>query len=262
MIDPSIQLYFGLLNTVDSPQAFAICTAILSSAERKLAERFVLDRHRRQYVLAHGLLRVALSRVAREIDPADWSFVANRYGRPFVAAPSVTRPIYFSLSHTEGCVACVVSSCEAIGVDVEEVRHRDSLLSTAECYFSLEELSALRVLRPTEQIDRFYDYWTLKEAYLKARGKGLRLSLNQFSILLGSGPNIEIMFASDFGDDPRRWRFTKTSPSTRHRLAIADGSGLLGGLPIVVQPWPLSHAQPGENAERGSDIGANPLEDL
>jgi 4'-phosphopantetheinyl transferase len=242
MIDQSIHLYFGLLDTVDTPQAFAMCLAALSSAERQRAERFVLERHRRQYVLAHGLLRVALSSVACEIDPADWCFVANCYGRPFIAAPTVPRPIYFSLSHTEGCVACVVSSCEVVGVDVEEIRQLGSLLATAECHFSLEEVSALRVLRPTERIDRFFDYWTLKEAYLKARGIGLRLSLNRFSMLLGAEQNIRIMFASGFGDDPQRWRFTKSSPSTRHRLAIADGSGLPGGLPIVVQPWPLPYA--------------------
>src|SRR5262245_2690814 len=117
MTDQSIHLFFGLLDTVDSPKAVANCAALLSSAEREHKERFVLDRHRRRYVLAHGLLRVALSSVAREIDPADWCFVANPYGRPFVASPSVLRPIYFSLSHTEGCVACVVSSCEAVGVD-------------------------------------------------------------------------------------------------------------------------------------------------
>ena len=99
MTDQLIHLYFALLDAVNSPKAFAICTAVLSSAEKEHAEAFVLDRHRRRYVLAHGLLRVALSSVAREIDPADWCFVANRYGRPFVAAPSVPQPIYFSLSY-------------------------------------------------------------------------------------------------------------------------------------------------------------------
>ena len=75
----------------------------------------------------------------------------------------------------------MVSSCETVGVDIKEIRHHGSLLATAEYYFSQEEVSALRLLRPTERIDRFYDYWTLKEAYLKARGIGMGLSLNRFS---------------------------------------------------------------------------------
>src|SRR3982074_2092968 len=109
-----IDLYYGLLDEVDKPEAHEACFATLSLKEKRRAKRFVFDRHRRQYIFAHGLLRLALSSFVPQIEPSDWSFVTNRYGRPFIAAPAIARTIYFSLSHTEGCVACAVSDCEAV----------------------------------------------------------------------------------------------------------------------------------------------------
>jgi 4'-phosphopantetheinyl transferase superfamily protein len=93
--------------------------------------------------------------------------------------------------------------------------------------------------RRQDLVDRFFDCWTLREAYLKARGMGLSLPLDQFSIFISSNQTVEIRFAPGVSDDARRWRFMKSSPSLGHRLAVADGSGLPGGLPIVVRPWPF-----------------------
>ena len=236
MSGPRIDLYFGLLDDIDMPWTHEACVATLSLSERRRADRFAFERHRRQYIFAHGLLRVALSSSAPEVKPSDWRFVTNRYGRPYVVAPAVRQAVYFSLSHTNGCVACVVSGCEAIGVDVEEVRERQSLWATADSNFSSDEIYALRESSPGEMVDRFFDYWTLKEAYLKARGMGINLPLNQFSILI-SQEKIGIKFAPGMVDDPEMWHFMRCRPSVRHRLAVADGSGLSAR--IVVQPWPF-----------------------
>jgi 4'-phosphopantetheinyl transferase len=230
-----IQLHVGLLEAIDTPDGFEACRATLSIDEMRRAERFVFDRHRRQYIFAHGLLRLALSDFAPEIAPSDWSLATGRYGRPFVAAPLTSVPIHFSLSHAEGCVACVVSTHAAVGVDVEQVSPRGSLMETAQSVFSPEEIEALRGLAPREAIDRFFDYWTLKEAYLKARGFGLNLPLDGFSMLISS-EHIGISFRPDIADDAAKWRFTMSSPSSVHRLAIADGSGITGGLPIIGHP--------------------------
>ncbi len=236
-----IELHIGLLDGIDGPQACADCYATLSREEKSRADRFVRDHHRRQYVLAHGLLRFALSSFASEVAPSEWSFIADRYGRPFVAAPATASPVYFSLSHTDGCVTCAVSDCEPVGVDVERVQARGSLREVAESTFSVDEIAALRGLPPDDFVDRFFDYWTLKEAYLKARGRGLSLPLDQFSILIAPD-EIAIKLMPGMDDGLTRWHFTKSSPSANHRLAIADGSGAVGGLPIVVRHWPPARA--------------------
>ena len=107
-----------------APGAVDVCRRLLSIEERVRAELFMFERHRRQYIFAHALLRLALSQAAPNVAPTDWSFAIGRYGRPFVAAPATSTALHFSLSHADGCVACVVSRHEAIGVDVETVSRR------------------------------------------------------------------------------------------------------------------------------------------
>lgn len=239
MPDQTIELYIGLLDAIDTPPAREACLATLSLEEKRRAARFVRDRDQRQYIFAHGLLRFALSNFVPQVEPPGWSFTTDRYGRPFIAAPATERAVHFSLSHTDGCVACVVSGHRAVGVDVERIQERGSLLETARSVFSLEEIEALRQLAPADFVDRFFDYWTLKEAYLKATGRGLNLPLDRFSMQI-SPEEIGIRFGPSIADDSRRWRFTMRSPSPTHRLAIADGSGAAGGLPIIVRSWPLA----------------------
>ncbi|WP_024518456.1 4'-phosphopantetheinyl transferase superfamily protein [Bradyrhizobium sp. Tv2a-2] len=238
MAGEGIELYVGLIAAIDTEQALESCRMLLSAEERHRAGCFVHERHQRLYTFAHGLLRVALSNSEPAVAPADWSFVVGPHGRPFVAAPGIARPIYFSLSHTEGCVACAISRVEAVGLDVERMEPRGSIPEIAEHAFAPDEVEALRGLAPDQLFERFFDYWTLKEAYIKAMGIGLQLPLDQFAISLADN-KIAISFTDEIDDDPQRWHFTRLSPSTRHRLAIADGSGIPGGLPIVMRPWPV-----------------------
>ncbi|HLG80785.1 MAG TPA: 4'-phosphopantetheinyl transferase superfamily protein [Bradyrhizobium sp.] len=238
MAGDGIELYVGLTEAHGTDAALEACRTSLSSEEHDRAGRFVQARHQRLYILAHGLLRFALSNRLPTVAPADWTFVTDRHGRPFVGGPVLAKPVHFSLSHTEGCVACVISAREAVGVDVECMDRRGSLWDTAQHVFAATEIAALRGLPTGEFLDRFFDYWTLKEAYIKARGLGLRLPLDQFAMVL-SDDTIAISFTGDIDDDPKRWHFTRFSPSARHRLAIADGSGTAGGLPVVTRSWPV-----------------------
>ena len=124
MADDRIELFVGLIETIDAPGAVDACRRLLSVDERIRADRFMFERHRRQYIFAHAMLRLALSQAAPNVAPTDWSFGAGRYGRPFVAAPATSTALHFSLSHADGCVACVVSGHETVGVDVETVSRR------------------------------------------------------------------------------------------------------------------------------------------
>lgn len=241
MADDGIELFIGLIESIDTPGAVDVCRGLLSVDEQIRADRFKFERHRRQYVFAHAMLRLALSHAAPEVEPTDWSFSTGRYGRPFVAAPTTATPLHFSLSHADGCVACVVSKHETVGVDVETVSRRVAPLSTALRFFAPEEVETLRTLPEPAAIERFFDYWTLKEAYLKARGFGLNLPLDAFAMHV-SREAIGISFKPEISDDPAGWRFSLCSPSPSHRLAIADGSRAAGGLRITRNAWPLQDA--------------------
>jgi 4'-phosphopantetheinyl transferase len=237
MTDRAIHLFLGSLDDVDIPDIRSACRELLCPREREQAERFTSDRRRREYVLAHCLVRAALSRFGPEVAPTAWRFERNHYGRPFISHPRRTEPLHFSLSHTDGFVACAVSSCERIGVDVEATDRPVAHLEIARTFFSSAELSDLISVPPAQQKDRFFDLWTLKEAYAKARGLGFHLPLNEFSIRVAPGGKRGITFSGDLCDDPESWRFSQFSRPPRHRLAVADGSG--AGLPLVSEPWPI-----------------------
>ena len=241
-----LDLYFGLLDAVDTPQAHGACFATLCSAEKRRAERFAFDRHRRQYIFAHGLLRLALSSFAPRS-----SLRIGALWPTIMVGPSSQLPRSHRRSISAFHIRRVASPVSSLVVRLSVLTWRkftsgSSLFETAWSNFSPEEVDALRALDAGEtSVDRFFDYWTLKEAYLKARGIGINLPLDQFSILISPNQKIGIKFTPGIADDPQRWHFMKSSPSARHRFAIADGSGLADGLPIVVQPWPLpSNAVP------------------
>jgi len=241
MPNDGIELFVGLIESIDTPEVVDGCRRLLSVDERIRAGRFKFERHQRQYIFAHAMLRMALSHAAPDVAPTDWSFSTGRYGRPFVATPRQATALHFSLSHADGCVACVVSKHEAVGIDVETVSRRVAPLSTALRFFAPEEVETLRGLPEPAAIERFFDYWTLKEAYLKARGFGLNLPLDAFAMRV-SREAIGISFKPDIADDPAGWRFSLCSPSPSHRLAIADGSRAAGGLRIIRNAWPLQEA--------------------
>ena len=240
MLHQAIHLYAGLFDAVDTQLTRATALAMLAPDEMQRADGIHSDRKRRHFVLAHALVRAALSCHVPAVAPAAWSLRADVHGRPHFAGPIGTDRLYFSLSHTEGCVACVIAPCEAVGVDVEHTDRAGSVVDIAEAWFSAAEVAALHALPSVEQADRFFDYWTLKEAYIKARGLGMRLPLDRFSMILAGGHDASIECAPDIDADPERWRFARYRPSPRHRLAVADGSGWPGGLAIVEHAWPLA----------------------
>jgi 4'-phosphopantetheinyl transferase len=110
-----------------------------------------------------------------------------------------------------------------VGVDVEATDGPGSTTEIAEHFFAPPEIAELRLISARQRRERFFQYWTLKESYIKARGAGLTLPLDQFWFSLLPGRPIEIRFARGFDDDPGRWRFALRRPSPRHQLAIALG---------------------------------------
>lgn len=196
------------------------CVALLSGAERGHHDQLRFAADRALYAAAHALVRRALSRYAA-VAPAEWRFVVDEHGRPRVAAAAGLPPIAFNLSHTRGLCACVVGGAEAVGVDVEELRADADLGAVAARSFAPAERAALRALGDgAAALERFYALWTLKEAYLKARGLGLALPLDAVAFAVDDA-RVRVEFAPALADDAGRWWFALAAPSHRHRLALA-----------------------------------------
>ncbi|PYN81445.1 MAG: 4-phosphopantetheinyl transferase [Candidatus Rokuibacteriota bacterium] len=198
--------------------------ALMTAEERDRYERFRFERDRRLFLATRVLVRTVLGRYV-SVASADWRFAAGVHGKPYVAHPRLTPPIHFNLANTTGLIACVVSVAhEAVGVDVERTQELTEAMPLAERYFAASEVQALRALPAAEQPRRFVAYWTLKESYIKARGLGLALPLDQFSFRVDDG-RIRVDFDPRLADDPTRWRFSLLDMSPQHVLAVSVDTG-------------------------------------
>ncbi len=178
---PANEIHLYWLNAAEI-QHYAV-DQYLDATEKKRAAAFKFDVDRQHYQAAHNGLRQCLSRYAN-VSPAEWQFSYNAYGKPFIANPDYT-DLQFNLSHTNGLIACAIRRDQAIGVDVEGHKVLSDL--TALCDYSFAERERDYVFSSADsqqQQQRFFTCWTLKEAYIKALGKGLSCPLQQFSITL------------------------------------------------------------------------------
>lgn len=206
--------------------------SLLNAQERARLGRFAFPSLAREYLVTRALCRLTLSRYAA-IAPTDWSFIQNGYGKPEIHPRFSTR-LRFNLSNCRTLVACVVTADADAGIDVESVDRPNELLSLADRYFSPGEAGQLRAAPQSEQRDLFFQLWTLKESYIKARGMGLTIPLEQFSFDI-SGPRISVSFAPTLQETLAGWQFELYRLGERHRMAIALHNKSAGTLAVTVR---------------------------
>lgn len=174
----------------------------LDEADQAQANRFRYPELRRRYVIAHGALRTILAGEGRAA--AKLRFIRNAWGKPALADQG--GPV-FNLSHAQEVALCAIASSGEIGVDVEAERPEGmvSRRELAKRFFSFDEYQILKKLEGEAFVSAFFQCWTRKEAYIKAKGLGLSLPLNQFTMQVDKQPKL---ITSDFcPDDVRCYRF-------------------------------------------------------
>jgi 4'-phosphopantetheinyl transferase len=208
---------------------------ILSENERQREKRFYFERDRRQYVITRTLVRSVLSRYAN-IAPDQWSFVRTDYGRPVIANnDSVAKRISFNISHTEGIVLLGVTSMQAIGVDVENLRRRVTPFEIADQFLTEQEEATLFRFPANERPERFFHYWTLKEAYVKAQGQGFSIPLKAFSFELTHDCQIKTQCELRAQGSLTDWRFWLLRIGADHIAAVCTARSLASPQTIAVK---------------------------
>jgi 4'-phosphopantetheinyl transferase len=242
-----IHLWLAFHDDIADARLHAAWRALLDAAEQAQEPRFHFARDRRRFLITRALVRTTLSRYV-PIAPQAWMFSTNAYGRPGIAnADAPAAALTFNVSHTDGLIVLGVTRHRALGVDVEHVRRRTVPLAIARSYFAPEEVAALRVVPPHRQPQRFFEYWTLKEAYIKARGMGLSLPLDTFSVHYPDDRTVAIAMQPALADDPARWQFWQCRPSPEHLLAVcAERHGPQPSRLIVRHAMPMQGDTPCE----------------
>lgn len=187
---------------------------LLDAGERTRWERFRFADDRRIYASAHALLRRALSAHAPR-DPRDWRFVAGPWGRPELAPGQGADGLRFNLTHCRGLVACAIARGRLVGIDAEALDRPLDHGELAAAVFTPAERRQLEAASGGRRAETFFALWTLKEAYVKARGLGLSLSLQAFAVQ-ADPPAI-----TPAADDPDLWFAALARPTPRHLMALA-----------------------------------------
>jgi phosphopantetheine--protein transferase-like protein len=200
-----------------SRDAVKMADIYLSGDERIRRDRLHFEADRRDFTIAHDLLRRALSSY-RSVAPDAWQFSSDSYGKPSIdsADPELTA-LSFSLTHTRGCVACAIAVRAPVGVDVERIDRSVQIEELADRYFDATEAAWLRQCCAPERAVRFIELWTLKEAFLKARGLGLNGLLASVSFQFEGERIVNV----SGGVDRPNWHFAVFEPVESVRLAVA-----------------------------------------
>jgi 4'-phosphopantetheinyl transferase len=231
-LESGLELWLAYPGDLAEPAAEAACAALLDDAERAHAAKFRFDRHRREFLATHALTRVALSH-AHPLPLYAWRFSVNKYGKP---SPIPECGLRFNQSNSVELAVCLIARPGAhpgaafvdvgpaiavdVGVDVESFARAEEIVPLAPRVFSTAERAQLDALPVAERPDRALSLWTLKEAYIKARGMGLSLPLDGISFLFDGPQAIRLEVAPGVDDDSGRWRFCRFEHAG-HRIALA-----------------------------------------
>jgi 4'-phosphopantetheinyl transferase len=197
----------------------------LSPDERERAWRFHFTKDRDHFVVARGLLRSILGLyLGRE--PGQLRFGYGPHGKPYLIGENDQDGLRFNLSHSHGLALLVVARARQVGVDVERVRPDIAGDGIAERFFSPQEVARLRALPAALQAEAFFNCWTRKEAYIKARGEGLSLPLDQFDVSLAPGEPAALLATRIDAEEASRWSLMALAPGPGFAAALAaEGSG-------------------------------------
>jgi 4'-phosphopantetheinyl transferase len=213
-----VHIWYQLTESIGEPALIAAC-ALLSSEERWRCDRYRLACDRRDYAVAHALLRTSLSRYS-DVEPQAWTFESGPRGKPEVSVRTrgsgVT--LTFNLSHARGIVACAIASGAAVGIDVTRTDAAFDYSSIASRYLSRDELIQLDACSPRERSGRFIELWALKEAYTKATGRGLSEAVSDFGFLIEGD---RIHFLPPPSVNPRAWKFGLFALEPHYRIGVA-----------------------------------------
>jgi 4'-phosphopantetheinyl transferase len=204
----------------ESPSQVALFQNTLDDDERSRADRFYFSRDRERFVVARGVLRALLGRYL-DRSPESLSFTYSSHGKPALASESGDDAIRFNLSHSQETALYAVTRNRELGVDLEFIRCNLETEQIAQRFFSRSEIAALLALPLALRKYAFFLCWTRKEAYIKARGEGLSMSLDQFAVSLIPGEPAVLLNTQPDPDEALGWSLRNLTPASGYAAALA-----------------------------------------
>ena len=194
---------------------------VLDAGERERAARFHFERDRERYIVARGVLRLLLGSY---LGTSQFALTTNKFGKPFLQPPHDA--LHFNVSHSRDLALFGFTRVSEIGTDVESIRPDFATQEIANRFFAPDEAAILMQVAESERAGAFFNCWTRKEAYIKARGIGLSLGLSTFAVTLKPGEPATLVRVDNDAGAPGRWTMLSLDVGAEYRAAAAlEGAG-------------------------------------
>jgi len=192
---------------------------LLSQDEYQRAMRFYRPTDRDRFVAGRGILRKILSAYLA-LAPDEVRFVYNEYGKPFISDDQNRGALSFNLSHSNGMALYAVTRGRVVGIDIEYIREDFATLEIAEHFFSKDEVAALKSLPTDQRTIGFFNCWSRKEAFIKAKGMGVSYPLDRFTVSLAPGEPPALLKVDDDMLEAPRWKIYELKPGASYAAAL------------------------------------------
>ena len=195
-------------------QNYADC---LSALEKEKSNRFKFEKDQRRYITRHVFLRKVLA-CYLGVNADQIKFREDDYGKPFIDEPANIPDLQFNMSKSANHVLVAVTNGRLIGCDIEKHNSKLDYKAIIENYFSVQEINF--ILDDNNEQLNFFDYWAVKEAYIKARGEGLSFELDKFTLHIDANDNVSMLENLQVPQDVEQWRIKRLHPAAGYSAAI------------------------------------------
>ncbi len=206
--------------SLDQPaDMLAELAALLSRDEYKRAMRYYRPVDRDRFIVGRGVLRKIISAYLT-LPPGQLRFTYNEYGKPAVSDDQNDRDLNFNLSHSAELVLYAVTRRRVVGIDIEYISEDFATLEIAEHFFAKDEVAALKSLPTDQRTMGFFNCWSRKEAFIKAKGMGVSYPLDRFSVSLAPGEPPALLKVDDDEREVARWKMYELKPGASYAGAM------------------------------------------
>jgi 4'-phosphopantetheinyl transferase len=207
----------------------------LSGDEQERVNRLVSERHRQQFMVAHAVLRVVLSRYCGQ-RPQELVIQKTSAGKPFLTDSTAIR---FNLTHSHGRALIAIAKDREVGIDLEKLRPEVDVVGLAKRFLSGQDQAFIEAAGPERRHERFLQVWVAREAVFKAAGKGITFPLHRDHVALSSDEKEGCLIRGEGGSEgtnmPIRflplepgWVGAVAAEGTNWTVTYLDGKGELG----------------------------------
>ncbi len=201
-------------------QDVTMARAILCDEERKRAARFLQAAHGDRFTLCRAALRRLIGAYLH-VEPAEVVFRYGRHGKPSVDLGAKSADFAFNLAHSGALALIAFGRGCRLGIDLEEINPDREYQKIAHRFFNAGEVAVLDGLAPKERLHAFYQGWTRKEAFIKAHGMGLAMSLDSFEVALGPADQPRVIRLEGALGAADTWSIVPLAASPRFAAALA-----------------------------------------